>query len=438
MDLQLDFSPRTAGTRRLLIGLAAITGLVCGAGGALAQGHRAPSTPSAPPAPTVVGTPSRVQPPTPPPAPSPLATRVFTLAGGPSSYTFHSVDEGRAIELRLENDQIVTAKMGGEDVPADRIVREGNTIIFKDDKGETVFTHIISQPRESRWLTAKVDPYRIAATAPLNLAKGQALAWSGKGPGPDEDIFIQMEPPKVMLGLTMMEPDASLRGHLGLEQGATTLVGMIYLDLPADAAGLEPYDIITAVDGKSPAGTEVIRGVLRQKNPGEQIAFKILRRGKEQEVSIKLDAYDPERFDNSRVKAIELAFDDEDSKLAERLTSTSPGGRYGNIRIGTDPTGKATEFFDLSQANAEMRQRALEAQVRAEAELARAEAQLIDRTMQTKSLEDRMRRMEEMLNRLLEEKGKRDEKGGGGAGAAPIPDELRPSKGLWAGRNPAA
>lgn len=433
MILQLENSPRTAGTRRLLIGLAAVTGLVCGAGGAHAQGQR---TRVAPPA--AATAPTDPAPPVPPapPAPSPLAPRVFALGSGPASYVFKSSENGREVELRLENNEIVAATIDGEAVPKDRIVREGEKIQFKNEKGETIFEHTVSQPRELR-ITATMDAYgRLRMAQALAGAQNDWLTTQGRRiPGPDDVQLLELdlEPPKVMLGVTMMEPDSSLRGHLGLEPGTSTLVGSVYHDLPAHAAGLKPYDIIVAVDGAKPADSMTIRKALREKNAGDEVTFTVIHRGKEHEVKVKLEKYDPSRFDETRVDAIAAVVDDEDAVAA---IAGVPGNVFG---IGKDPSSPATGFFDPAQSNAAMQRYLSEARAKAQAELERTEALLRDRSAQTKTMEERLQRMEEKLQRLLEElNSKPDKGGGGGAGAEPIPDELLPAKGLWAGRNPAA
>jgi len=441
MDLQLENSPRTAGTRRLLIGLAAVTGLVCGAGGALAQGQRARSAPSAPPPP--VASDALLAPATPPappapPAPSPLAPRVFALGSGPASYIFKGNENGRKIELRLENNEIVAAKVDGQDVPKDRIVREGDTIVFNNEKGETLFKHTVSQP-ERRWLTASADPFQRITIAGSGKALGSTHAWSGTIPGPDDPVFVEMEPPKVMLGVTMMEPDSSLRGHLGLEPGTSTLVGAVYGGLPASAAGLKPYDIIVAVNGEKPANTETIRAALRKLEPGDEITFTVIHRGKEREAKIKLEKYDRERFDETKVESIAQVMEESDARIATFLSQPGATAQGSFIGVPSDPNNPATAFFDPSTA-VDMQRLLREAQERAEAERERALEMLErynDKSSQAKSMEDRMRRLEEMLQKLLDDKtGGKEE--GGGAGAEPVPDELRPSKGLWAGRNPAA
>jgi len=447
MKLHFETSPRTAGTRRMLIGLAAVTGLVCGAGGALAQGQGARSTPAAPPSPPIApAAPSAVSA---PPAPSPLAHRVFALGGGgAASYIFKSSENGREIELRLENNEIVSAKIDGTELPKDQVTRAGDTIFFKDAKGHTVFEHVVARPREAS-VTITRDPFGSFSAAPMHPRSRAAQVWSGTVPGPDAAAALAADPPKVMLGVTMMEPDASLRGHLGLEPGTSTLVGAVYEDLPADAAGLEPYDIIIAINGQKPADTETVRKVIREKNPGDEIKLTVIHRGKERETTIKLEKFDRERFDESKVRSIAAVMDEDNALMARWLEGAAiAGGQGGVVAVTPDAKNPVSTFFP-AQGSGNMQQMLEEARARAEAERARALGyveQLNQRASQAKTMEERMRRLEELLQKFMDEnsdqKDDRDGKGGpggaGGAGAEPFPEELLPSKGIWAVRNFAA
>ncbi len=442
MTLHLENSPRTAGTRRLLVGLATIAGLVCGVSGAgnvFAQGQQTRAA-AAPPVPPVA--PAAATAPVAPPPPSALAHRIVTLGSGPSSYVFKSRENGREFELRLENDEVVSARADGQDIPKDRVVREGNTVLFKDEQGNTIFEHAVSRPHELRIATT-IDPFS-GATTPSRIVIGQnMLAPSGTIPGPDQDLFVEAEPPKVMLGVTMLEPDTSLLGHFGLEPGASTLVGVVYEGLPADAAGLEPYDIIVSVNGKKPASQEAIRKALRELNPGDEVKFTIIHRGKERDAMVKLEKYDRARFDESKAKKMAMVADQDSLAMAEakKLRARMGPSSGAFVGIAPDPNNPNAVYFSAPGMNSQQLQQALaEAQVRAEAQLDRArqlQDQLFDKSNQAKGMEDRMRRLEELLQKLLEDRGVKKE-GGGGAGAPPVPDALAPATGLWVWRNPAA
>jgi len=428
MMMHLDNAAPFAGTRRMLIGIAAVAGLVCGAsgGGALAQGQRTRPAPSAPP---VAATPPVAPtPPTPPPAaPSPLVKLLYgagagTGGGGPATYVFKSSDNGREIELRLRDNEVVLAKIDGEEVPADRVERDGDTVRFKDAKGEVVFEHEVSHPHSahargamtlSRAHGFAADPGKGFATwrragGAGGAGQGGAGAWARIAPGPDGEALVEMEPPNVMLGVTMIEPDASLRGHLGLEPGTTTLVGAVYEGLPADSAGLEPYDIIIALNGGKPADNETIRKALREMNPGDEMRLTVIHRGKEREATIKLEKYDKARFNETKVRAISAVEDGDPFAYAEALRLY--GQRLGDVvGVAPDPNNPGATLFGAAELSSQDLHRFLtEAKVKIETETARAHEALSERlgakAAESKDLEVRMRRMEALLEKLLEQR----------------------------------
>lgn len=57
---------------------------------------------------------------------------------------------------------------------------------------------------------------------------------------------------------------------------------------PADAAGLQPGDIITALDGTELNTVEDLLAALREHSPGDQIPLTIMRGGKQQQVQVTL------------------------------------------------------------------------------------------------------------------------------------------------------
>ncbi len=439
MKLHFETSSRTAGTRRMLIGLAAVTGLVCGAGGALAQGQRARSTPAAPPsAPAAPAAPSAPAAPPAPPAPSPLSHRVFSIGSGPASYIFKSNENGREIELRLENNEIVSAKIDGTELPKDQVTRAGDTIFFKDANGATMFEHVVAQPREARFAVTR-DPFGSLNAAPMHPRSRAGQVWSGAIPNPDAIVAIEAEPPNVMLGVTMMEPDASLRGHLGLEPSTSTLVGAVYAGLPGDAAGLEPYDIIIAINGQKPADTGTLRKALREKEPGAHVTFTVIHRGKEREATIKLEKYDRSRFDETKVKSIAAVGGDEALRYTDafRLYGQRLTDMVGVAPDANNPAGTLFVSPDIGAERADLQRLIEGARAQAEEQSVRAH-ELMDRlnakSSDAKGLEERMRRLEELLQKLLDDRS--GAMCGGGACGRPGSE---PSPGRnWSPENPSA
>ncbi len=72
------------------------------------------------------------------------------------------------------------------------------------------------------------------------------------------------------------------------EDSRSPIITQIEPDGPADRAGLKPYDLILAVDGKEVKGPEDLTGRIAAYPAGESVPVKISREGKTHEVTVKL------------------------------------------------------------------------------------------------------------------------------------------------------
>ncbi len=95
-----------------------------------------------------------------------------------------------------------------------------------------------------------------------------------------------------MLGIHLAEPGKALPRHLGLEPGSTTMISGLYEGLPAHDAGLDQFDIITAIDGQTPADPHSIHEALADKEPGETVTLSVIHEGRAGEVVVTLAAFD--------------------------------------------------------------------------------------------------------------------------------------------------
>lgn len=415
MNLLLKTNGPLASQRRLLVGLAAAVGVACGCGLAGAQQNGA-AKPPAPPAPAQ---------PAEPPAPSALAPLVFAGADALSTYVFRSVEDGRTIELRIVGDRVEHASIDGQEVPPERIVREGRTVVLKGPDGSTIHAHTI--PQQTRFEGRRA------------MSLQDAFRRGGQQSGPAIEAVVALEPLPVMLGVSMIEPDATLRGHLGLEPGTATLVSAVYDELPAAAAGIEPYDVIVSVDGQTPASPDDVRRVLRDKKPGDDLKVGVIHRGQKRDVTLRLEKYDAERFKAVKVRAIAAAESQESMPGIARLYGQHApdaerflrGAIVGRARDRDD----MTIFLDPATM-AEQQARIAELQRRAEEQAARAR-ELAERMASgfagdaaagrraaddfTRLLEERLRKMEEMMQRFFEERGEGGRAAPPAGGSSPTP-----------------
>lgn len=83
-------------------------------------------------------------------------------------------------------------------------------------------------------------------------------------------------------------------------------VGIVIADSPADKAGLQRGDVITAIDGASVSNVREIREALQDKQAGDTITVSITRDGSAQDVKVTLEAR-PEPLPRANPLAPELS-----------------------------------------------------------------------------------------------------------------------------------
>lgn len=200
--------------------------------------------------------------------------------------------DGHRYSLRIEDGKVVSAKVDGKEVPADRIREAGDAFEILDADGKVIYTFqtpasptTISRPSGSLRFDLQPSQRRRSAGGQLFTAQPGAAA--------------QVEgwtPPPVMLGITMSEPEEDVAEHLGVKAGEVIRIDTVIEGLPAAQAGLKVHDIIVAVDGDKPVNQEKLREILRARKPGDAIKLSIISKGKSEDVVVKLEAYDNDKL----------------------------------------------------------------------------------------------------------------------------------------------
>jgi hypothetical protein len=85
------------------------------------------------------------------------------------------------------------------------------------------------------------------------------------------------EHPPVMIGVRFETTGKALTKHLGSDVSNCALVVAVMENGPGYMAGIEDFDLVTAVDGKMPATPEAIRDRLKLMTPGDSIVLTIRR-----------------------------------------------------------------------------------------------------------------------------------------------------------------
>jgi hypothetical protein len=206
--------------------------------------------------------------------------------------TYMSTQDGDTkYEVSIVDDQI-TAKINGEELPADRVRKSDGKVELLDEKGKVIRT------------------FNVGRTTTLNLG-GNGLRRMNVVPPqvpavPDVPaVATTINPPPVMIGITMGEVPESVAEHLGLEADHVVMIDRVVDGLPAEKAGLQAKDIVVKFDGKNVLSEDGIREILRGKKPGDKVEVEFLRKGERKTVTVELA-----KFDAGKVGAVAIAGDE--------------------------------------------------------------------------------------------------------------------------------
>lgn len=106
----------------------------------------------------------------------------------------------------------------------------------------------------------------------------------------------RLVPPPVMVGGRLEPLPPALAKHLGLDPAKTSVLAEVIPGLPVDKAGLEPHDILIAVEGLPDANEETIRAHLRTAKPGDTISVTYRRGSETRTTKVTLEPWHPDHM----------------------------------------------------------------------------------------------------------------------------------------------
>lgn len=235
-------------------------------------------------------------------------TTVLSESDGEHTYT-----------LRIEGDR-VTAEVDGERVSNDRVRKRGNSYEILDEDGNVI--------KSFGQLPVVQDLSRVHVVPRFQV---ETLRPGMRGWGGD---MWTMEPPKVMMGITMSDA----------EEGGAAIETVID-ELPAARAGLKAGDRVVEANGAKIGTQQDLRDVLAKAEPGDTITLKVDRDGEDVEVKVKLAKWDQEKLGLPNAKVGPLAalanrgehFDNAQKALEQALDT---------VRRNTRVTGADREAVD--------------------------------------------------------------------------------------------
>jgi serine protease Do len=90
------------------------------------------------------------------------------------------------------------------------------------------------------------------------------------------------------IGVALRDIDDDLHGSLNLTVSHGALVQDVSSGSPGERAGLQPYDVIIALDGKAEANDDELIRDIAGHAPGTAVRLRVVREGREQDVTVKL------------------------------------------------------------------------------------------------------------------------------------------------------
>lgn len=328
-----------------------------------------------------------------------LGSGVVLTSDGYILTNHHVVDDADRITVELSDKRVLTAKVVGDDAPSDLALlrveasglptlpmadsdraRVGDVVLAVGNPlgvGQTVTSGIISAKGRTTDTGDGSFQDFIQTDAPINQGNSggalvnlqgellginsQILSTSGGSIGLGFAIPSNMarhvvdqlkahgRVQRARLGVTVQPMTADLAASLNLSDVRGALVSQVADGTPAARAGLKQGDVILAVEGRPVADGNDLRNEISSSQPGKTITVTVLRNGREQALSARLEAL-PSDARASAEGALEGNAGDSNARfgmsvapvtpdLAERFRL--PASAKGVVVTDVDPDGQA-------------------------------------------------------------------------------------------------
>lgn len=226
-----------------------------------------------------------------------------------------TVSDGEQVFKMKFEDGEYEITIDGKPVSFSRIKEDGDSILVISDKGETICEFLHPSVGES----VASGGVRFSSGNNMNFFQSSTAGapsvstWISAAGDEERNqkITIDVEQPKVMLGINMSEPGAALRKHLRLDDDRQVImVEKVIEGLPAAKAGMESYDIIVSINDSKEASGETLHKALMEHKAGDKLKIWVLRAGEKLLIEPELVAYDGEKL---RTNTFTISVDNDDT-----------------------------------------------------------------------------------------------------------------------------
>ncbi len=234
-------------------------------------------------------------------------------------------DEGGEIVIKLADGECI-CMINGEKIDPDEIetnMDDGVLVISRD--GEEIYRLDLPNFVGNQ---LDIDFFR-------GESGGPAWRFDTKGNinfgGQSTDLLRFAAPPadrKLRMGVSLSDVGEDKVKAYGLRSGDGLVVVEVQEGLPAERAGVLAQDVIVRVDGK-PATLERLRGVIEESEEGDEVIIEIIRDGDEREIVVELEEIEVPQaprywlnHDGAGGNRFEFEFDSEDMQEAMSRAKT--------------------------------------------------------------------------------------------------------------------
>ena len=158
----------------------------------------------------------------------------------------------------------LSVKHNGQVVSDDKVERKGDKVIVKGVDGKELGTFTLKAG-------GAVLPQ---AGWELSLRPNLTQAWRSSGDG------------TLIIGVNLGSVGDALASHLDIDAKDAIIITEVLDDYPAKKAGLRKHDVITHINGQAPVSSEALREILKGKEAGYEVKLTIVRGGKSTEITV--------------------------------------------------------------------------------------------------------------------------------------------------------
>ncbi len=144
------------------------------------------------------------------------------------------------------------------------------------------------------------------------------------------------------IGITISSLNPSMAANLGLSVREGALVNSVVRDSPAEKAGVEAGDVVTAVDGSPIRDATALRNRVGLSRSGSSVTLKVLRDGRERDIRVTIA-----KAPDTGQAAGGGGGGDELRAALEGASFSTADGRVKGVRVDSVAPGSAAERINL-------------------------------------------------------------------------------------------